>query len=63
MADGSDGLYIIKFPMNASGIEENKLPNKVFNNNYYIKYNLSRIGIYFGLKDGGEFYILILKPS
>ena len=54
VADRYAGLYIIKVPMSGSGIEDNKLPDKVFNNNYYIRYNITTIDIYFGLKERGK---------
>ncbi|MCK4523383.1 hypothetical protein KAU15_00525, partial [candidate division WOR-3 bacterium] len=54
VADYFGGLCIIKYPMDGSGIEDKQLPKNVSTNNYYIKYNLSTIDVYFGLKERGE---------
>ncbi len=50
----SSGLSIINYPISSSRIEDNKLPDKVYKNNYYIRYNIETIDIYFGLSEKGE---------
>ncbi|MCK4523525.1 hypothetical protein KAU15_01235, partial [candidate division WOR-3 bacterium] len=59
VADYDAGLYIIKYPMGSSGIADNKYTSSILINNYHIKYNISTIDIYFGLKERGELILNI----
>ncbi len=54
VVNGPIGMCIIKYPMGAIGIKNEKFNNDILMNNYYIKYNTNTIDMYFGLKEKGE---------